>query len=290
MASEPLSYWILLLDIQDFGQRPETIQTELREALYRAVQFAFETAGLDFDLCPVQDRGDSVLILVPAGTSPTKLLGELVHGLEHALVAHNRMYNDSHLMRLRVGLNHGYVVREGSTWIGSALNDVARLVDAPPVKQVLSQHTRAQLVLVISDEIHRSVVQAGYPGIDSGAYVRADFVSKGEARRGWVAVPGYRPLVGPTAEVEGQRGLQREGAEALIHARRYGEVLTSSVALLSGQFDAHRDLNEATFVVRTAEETLDHTLARLFAKLGPPPEPTEQDHTPAGTGGGGAEQ
>ncbi|MGV9313775.1 serine/threonine-protein kinase [Streptomyces sp. NPDC003691] len=39
-----------------------------------------------------------------------------------------------------------------------------------------------------------------------------------------------------------------------------------------------------------AAETLEHTLARLFVRLGSPPEPTELDCTPAGTGDGGAQQ
>jgi len=39
-----------------------------------------------------------------------------------------------------------------------------------------------------------------------------------------------------------------------------------------------------------AEGTIDHELARLFLRLGPPPEPTSQDYTPAGSDGGGAQQ
>jgi hypothetical protein len=43
-------------------------------------------------------------------------------------------------------------------------------------------------------------------------------------------------------------------------------------------------------VAPAAEETIDHTLARLFLRLGPPPESTTLDYTPAGRGGGGAQQ
>ncbi|WP_329128424.1 hypothetical protein OG727_24200 [Streptomyces caniferus] len=39
-----------------------------------------------------------------------------------------------------------------------------------------------------------------------------------------------------------------------------------------------------------AEETVEHTLARLFLRLGPPPESTDVDYIPAGRGGGGAQQ
>ncbi|MEU4168415.1 hypothetical protein AB0F46_16265 [Streptomyces sp. NPDC026665] len=39
-----------------------------------------------------------------------------------------------------------------------------------------------------------------------------------------------------------------------------------------------------------AEEAIDHELARLFLRLGPPPEPTSHDYTSTGTDGGGAQQ
>ncbi|MGX1975856.1 hypothetical protein [Streptomyces kronopolitis] len=39
-----------------------------------------------------------------------------------------------------------------------------------------------------------------------------------------------------------------------------------------------------------AEETVEHTLARLLLRLGPPPESTDVDYIPAGRGGGGAQQ
>ncbi|MFH9663600.1 hypothetical protein ACH4NF_35605 [Streptomyces sp. NPDC017248] len=39
-----------------------------------------------------------------------------------------------------------------------------------------------------------------------------------------------------------------------------------------------------------AATTIDDALARLFVRLGPPPEPTVREHTPVGSGGGGAEQ
>ncbi|MEU5243662.1 hypothetical protein AB0G81_06015 [Streptomyces asoensis] len=47
---------------------------------------------------------------------------------------------------------------------------------------------------------------------------------------------------------------------------------------------------EVEDVAPAAEETIDHTLARLFLRLGPPPEASELDYTPAGRGGGGAHQ
>ncbi|GAA2273598.1 hypothetical protein GCM10010145_44910 [Streptomyces ruber] len=192
VAPDPLSHWIVLLDIEDYSQRPETAQATLHEELYQVIAFALSRAGLGLDRCAVQDRGDGMLLLVPIGTSPTRLLRELVRGLEDALAEHRGKYNEDHRMRLRVGLHQGLVIQRGERWTGSAINDLARLVDAGPVKRVLARAGRAHLVLVVSEEIHRSVVLGRYPGIDPAAYLPADFVTKhDEPRRGWVTVPGY---------------------------------------------------------------------------------------------------
>ncbi|MDQ0601940.1 putative nucleotidyltransferase [Streptomyces canus] len=42
--------------------------------------------------------------------------------------------------------------------------------------------------------------------------------------------------------------------------------------------------------VDAAEQSIERSLAALFLRLGPPPEPTELDYSPAGSGDGGAHQ
>lgn len=119
VAPDPINHWIVLLDIEDFSLRPETYQATLSDEMYQVVEFALARAGLDLDRCSVQDRGDGVLILLPATTSPTTLLRELVRGLEDALADHHGKYNEDHRMRLRVGANQGLVIRRGERWAGT---------------------------------------------------------------------------------------------------------------------------------------------------------------------------
>ncbi|MFI6875476.1 hypothetical protein ACIBL6_18745 [Streptomyces sp. NPDC050400] len=48
--------------------------------------------------------------------------------------------------------------------------------------------------------------------------------------------------------------------------------------------------NESAEAAPPSADALDHALARLFLRLGPPPEPTQTDHTPSYSGGGGAHE
>ncbi|WP_159038826.1 hypothetical protein [Streptomyces sp. NRRL B-1140] len=77
---------------------------------------------------------------------------------------------------------------------------------------------------------------------------------------------------------------------AVVSALRHDLIAaTSSRAKpqLGGQPLGREEIED---VAPAAEETIDHTLARLFLRLGPPPESTTLDYTPAGRGGGGAQQ
>ncbi|MCT9080114.1 nucleotidyl cyclase domain-containing protein [Streptomyces fulvoviolaceus] len=214
VSPEPRNHWIVLLDIEDFSLRPDVTQATLHDELYKVVEFALERAGLDLTRCAVQDRGDGMMILAPAETSPTRLLREFVRALDDALEGHRATYNEDHRMRLRVGVHLGLVIRQDPRWTGTAINDLARLVDARPVKDVLARARRAHLVLVVSEEVHKSVVLGRYPGIDLAAYVPADFVTKhDEARRGWVTVPRYAAPPGVSA---GTAEPRREGEEHAV--------------------------------------------------------------------------
>ena len=191
LSPDPMNYWIVLLDIEDFSLRVETVQATLHDELYEVVRYAMGRARLDPDDCVIQDRGDGMLMLFPAQVKPGELLRELMTGLHDALADHQVRFRDEHGMRLRVGLHLGLVTRKGDRWTSTAINDLSRLVDAAPVKQVLKSAVRAHLVLVVSEEVHKSVVVGRYPGIDPAGYLPADFVTKhGEPRRGWVTVPG----------------------------------------------------------------------------------------------------
>ncbi len=217
VSPDPLTYSIILVDIEGFSPRPTAVQATLQTQLYDVVRFALERAHVGQGDYLSQDRGDGVLLLLPPVTSPTLLLREFVRGLQDALVEHNAAYQEGHRMRLRVGLHQGPVTQQGQSWASTAINDLARLVDADPVKGTLAEARRAHLVVVVSEEIYGAVVLGGYAGIDSAAYLPADFVTKhGEKRRGWVTVPGYAAPPGLPSETgeppaEPEQGLAAGG-------------------------------------------------------------------------------
>jgi hypothetical protein len=104
--------------------------------------------------------------------------------------------------------------------------------------------------------------------------MEGDLVSENELRAAVMAAQG---LVG------------QDAASAIAlrgRARRLGHVEDGGDEGHSGALLAE----DAQLVADIAADAINHTLARLFMRLGPPPEGASGDYMPVSSGGGGAQQ
>ncbi|MFE6223046.1 hypothetical protein [Streptomyces sp. NPDC057854] len=76
----------------------------------------------------------------------------------------------------------------------------------------------------------------------------------------------------------------------LQNIRRTLEALLKDLKKESSFSGRYFPREELAKVADSSEGTIDHALAMMFIRLGPPPEPTEVDYAPASSGGGGAQQ
>jgi hypothetical protein len=91
-TSLPVHRSILAVDIEGSTKRTNPVKGELRRQLYRLVERALATAGIDSqDRDPFTDRGDGVLILLPPSDELPKplLLSRLIPALASLLDAYN---------------------------------------------------------------------------------------------------------------------------------------------------------------------------------------------------------
>jgi class 3 adenylate cyclase len=160
----------------------------LRETMYALFEQSLYAGGLT---APYRDafldRGDGVLALVhPVDQAPkTRLLDTVVPTLGALLAEHNRRH-PVRRFRLRTVVHAGEVTFDDNGCFGEALDVAFRLLNANPVKRILSG-TDAPMVLVVSDEMHRSVVRHGYDGIDPKAFSRL-LLPRTLVRSAWVRV------------------------------------------------------------------------------------------------------
>ncbi|MEV6236969.1 hypothetical protein [Lentzea sp. NPDC051838] len=163
----------------------------LRGAMIELVDRALVETGVtpDFRDRPV-DRGDWLIVLIhPTDRIPKpSLLTELVPRLRELVAERN--VGQYYPLRLRVVIHPGDVTCDELGWFGEDINIATELLTAPALEDRL-QRTSDPLVLVVSDQIHRSVIRHGYDGIDERAFIPLPRVEvAGEECKGWVHVPG----------------------------------------------------------------------------------------------------
>jgi len=181
---------IVVVDVEGFGDRHRTNRHQLtvREGLYRAMQEAFDRAGIPWADCGHEDRGDGVLVLVPAEVPK----GLFVEMLPSALVAALRRHNDAHpgqeRIRLRMALHAGEVYYDEHGVTAASVNLAFRLLDASELKAALAG-SPGLLAVITSSWFFEEVVRHG--AADSAAYRRVRVDIKESKTTGWICLPDY---------------------------------------------------------------------------------------------------
>ena len=153
---------------------------------------AFGWAGISWDDCGREDRGDGVFVLVPAEVPKGLLVESLPAALVAALRAHNEAHPGPERIRLRMALHAGEVRYDDHGVTAAAVNLAFRLVDAGALKDALARSPGVLAVIVSSwffDEVVRhSRAAAGYR--------RVQVAVKETMTVGWICVPDLMDLPG----------------------------------------------------------------------------------------------
>lgn len=198
LLDSPCHRAILAVDIEGSTTKTNPAKGQLRQAMYDLLDRALQAGGIsERHRDPPIDRGDGALTLVhPVDQAPkTLLLSRVIPAFAALLLDHNRSQTGQQF-RLRAAIHAGEVHYDSRGCFGESLDITFRLLDAPRVKATL-RHSQAPLVLVISDEIYRSVVRHGYEGIDHRDFEPLIGPKVADQRlRGWLHIPEIEPTKG----------------------------------------------------------------------------------------------
>ncbi|MFD0689170.1 tetratricopeptide repeat protein [Actinomadura fibrosa] len=180
---------IVCLDVEGFGdpRRTDDDRAVVRDGLYRAVSEAFDEAGVPWQDCHHEDRGDGLLVLVASEVAKEVLVTGLPGRLAVKLAVHNRAEGPRARIRLRMAVHAGEIRHDAHGVIGSAINLAFRLLDAAPVKRVLAGSS-GLLALVASDWFYTEVVRHT-PRSRPFSYHRIRVAEKETDTVAWVCLP-----------------------------------------------------------------------------------------------------
>lgn len=189
--SLPCQRSIVAVDIEASTAQTNPIQGRRRDVMYELMEKALHEGGIAEDhRDSFVDRGDGILALIHAVDQVPKalLLNPVIPTLSRLLDDHCSRYPDERF-RLRAAVHAGDVQYDRNGCFGAALNLTFRLLDSPAVKRKL-RDSNAPLVLVVSEEIYRTVVWHGYHGDQESIFepvVRVRIA--GQQHPGWVHIP-----------------------------------------------------------------------------------------------------
>ncbi|WP_166022174.1 hypothetical protein [Streptomyces chilikensis] len=241
MAGDVMHHWILVLDVENFSSRRDPVQRRVRAAMYRALDGACDRAGLSPGSRTTEDRGDGALVMVGPEVSPLLLVGPLMRELDEELLQHAEQANEEHALRLRVALHQGPAGRDGHGWSGDAVNTAFRLVDAPPLREVLTAATASRMVLAVSDGLYRDVVRHAHRGVDPASFLPFEFTAKHDrALKGWITAPGYPapPGLRPAGDAAGDAPARDRGGAGGLLDRDPAPRVTQSAETVQGDMVA----------------------------------------------------
>jgi hypothetical protein len=165
---------IVAVDIERSSDRTDQVKAELRDALYSLLDDALLSSGLtERNRDAYLDRGDGVLVLayLTGATEWMVLIQAVMPRLAELLADHNARF-PTWGFRLRAVVHVGVVHYDRHGCFGESLDIAFRLLNARKVKRVL-RGTRSSLVLVVSEEIYRTVTSVAFQrrvNLDVGAH------------------------------------------------------------------------------------------------------------------------
>jgi tetratricopeptide (TPR) repeat protein len=148
---------------------------------------AFSRAGVPWGDCGHEDRGDGMLILVPAELPKGLLVGSLPSELVSALRAHNSVHQGPERIRLRMALHAGEVNYDDHGVTAASINLAFRLLDSVPLREALAGSSGV-LAVIASSWFFEEVVRHS-PAAAGAAYRPVPVAVKETTTTGWICLP-----------------------------------------------------------------------------------------------------
>lgn len=177
---------IVVVDVEGFGdqRRTNAHQVAVRDGLYHVMRDAFDRTVVPWDDCDHEDRGDGVLVLVPAEVPKSLLVESLPSAMVAGLCGHNGAHPGPERIRLRMALHAGEVCYDEHGVTGASVNLTFRLLEAGPLKHALAR-SPGVLAIIASSWFFEEVVR--HTDVAAG-YRRVDVAVKETTTTGWICL------------------------------------------------------------------------------------------------------
>jgi hypothetical protein len=187
-----LDRFVVGVDVQKYGSRNVRRQSDTQRELDRLLRKSAAAADLNRELWDKAPGGDGELAVLPPDIDLAKVVGRFVSALNEKLCVYNEDRVQEMKIRLRVAMHIDTLMLSSLGYAGPALVVLSRLLDSRPVRDALIWATDAELALLVSEPVHRKVVESGLGGIQPKQFraVQVELPAKDFSATAYLHVPG----------------------------------------------------------------------------------------------------
>jgi hypothetical protein len=189
------------VDLHKYSGRDSIGQHAAQRRLREVLDDAAEKAGLPQGDIERLNTGDGEIALFPPEIDEPEVIADLIRQTRVELFQVNRDLSDSARLRLRMALHHGLTYKAEVGYAGDAINHLARLLDAPPLKVAMKNHDNTDLGLIVADALFQEVIKHNPADLRAADFERVEvgLPDKGFSAVGWMSLPDRRPPAAPAA-------------------------------------------------------------------------------------------
>lgn len=160
---------VIRTDIVGFGShdRNDGDRLAIRDAHMEALNGSL---GFLRKHCKSEDRGDGRVVVVPPEIPTASTLRCLLPALPEMLGQHNRASREPARIRLRVAVDVGPVTSDRPGCSGEVFIRVARLLDAPALKEAMASSTAASIGMIVSPFVFDTAIRHAEGWADPSTY------------------------------------------------------------------------------------------------------------------------
>ena len=192
---------LFVCDVVSYGdsRRTDLVQAHIRRNLYGLLETSFERAEIPFGAAYREDRGDGVMLAVPPEHDPALLVTAVVDRLRADLGRYNELASEAARIELRVAAHLGIATHDGEGLVGTEVNHVFRLLEAPLLKGLVKD-TGIEVGLIVSERFYDEVVRRDTGLISAKDYWRVPVAVKETECAGWLRLFGGAVALGGALE------------------------------------------------------------------------------------------
>lgn len=148
------------VDVVGFGRRSAPERDAVQQRLAALLRKVLSDVGINLDLVCHEWHGDGASVYLPNDVDPSRALPALVTATARRLTEDNRSHGDR--IRLRMALASGLVGPGVAGYSGPLPVELARMIDAGPLRHALAEDPTRDLGVLLSDYLYTHVFRLGY--------------------------------------------------------------------------------------------------------------------------------